>query len=129
MPSVLTAQTGHMGTRSPAISVVIPTFNRATMLGATLESLAAQSIPKHRYEVPVVDDGSKDSTGEVCRELASRIRLRYLIYQLTQKWLSWTKAMAARCSWMDVSNGISRNRRKARLKNYSPLARREVPKD
>ena len=48
------------------------------MLGATLESLAAQSIQKHRYEVIVVDDGSKDATPEVCRDFASRMQLKYL---------------------------------------------------
>jgi GT2 family glycosyltransferase/glycosyltransferase involved in cell wall biosynthesis len=67
-----------MGTRSPAISVIIPTFNRAAMLRATLESFAAQSIPKNRYEVIVVDDGSKDATPEMCRDFASRIQLKYL---------------------------------------------------
>ena len=48
------------------------------MLGATLESFAAQSIQKHRYEVIVVDDGSKDATPEVCRDFASRMQLKYL---------------------------------------------------
>ena len=67
-----------METRSPAISVIIPTFNRAAMLANTLESFAAQTIPKNRYEVIVVDDGSKDSTPEVCREFVSRIELKYL---------------------------------------------------
>src|SRR5260370_16156766 len=67
-----------MQTRSPVISVIIPTFNRAAMLRATLESFAAQSIPKNRYEVIVVDDGSKDATRGVCRDFASRIQLKYL---------------------------------------------------
>jgi GT2 family glycosyltransferase len=62
----------------PLISVIIPTFNRAAMLAATLESFAAQSMPKNRYEVIVVDDGSKDTTPEVCRHFASRMQLRYL---------------------------------------------------
>src|SRR5437773_1433030 len=61
-----------------SISVIIPTFNRAPMLTATLESFAAQSLPKNRYEVVVVDDGSKDATPEICREFASRIQLKYL---------------------------------------------------
>src|SRR5947208_7788339 len=67
-----------MGARSPAISVIIPTFNRAAMLTDTLESFAAQSIPTNRYEVIVVDDGSKDATPEVCRDFGSRMQLRYL---------------------------------------------------
>src|SRR5438552_17646817 len=67
-----------MGTKPPAISVIIPTFNRSAMLADTLESFAAQSLPKNRYEVIVVDDGSKDTTREVCRDCASRIELKYL---------------------------------------------------
>jgi GT2 family glycosyltransferase/glycosyltransferase involved in cell wall biosynthesis len=67
-----------METRSPTISVIIPTFNRAGMLTNTLESFAAQSIPKNRYEVIVVDDGSKDATPKVCGDFASRIQLKYL---------------------------------------------------
>src|SRR5213075_3425225 len=67
-----------MGTKPPAISVIIPTFNRSAMLADTLESFAAQSLPKNRYEVIVVDDGSKDATPDVCRAFASRIELKYL---------------------------------------------------
>jgi len=63
--------------KSSLISVIIPTFTRAESLEATLESFAAQSMPKDRYEVIVVDDGSKDATPEVCRDHASRIQLRY----------------------------------------------------
>ena len=48
------------------------------MLAATLESLAAQSLPKQRYEVVVVDDGSKDATPKVCSDFAARIQLKYL---------------------------------------------------
>ncbi len=42
---------------TPVISVVIPTFNRPVQLRSCLESLAAQSIEKSRFEVLVVDDG------------------------------------------------------------------------
>jgi glycosyltransferase involved in cell wall biosynthesis len=51
----------------PAVSVVVPTRNRAGYLDVTLASLAAQA-PGVPYEVIVVDDGSSDgSTAEVAR--------------------------------------------------------------
>jgi glycosyltransferase involved in cell wall biosynthesis len=45
---------------SPTFSVVIPTHNRAGIVGRALRSVAAQSFDD--YEVIVVDDGSSDST-------------------------------------------------------------------
>jgi glycosyltransferase involved in cell wall biosynthesis len=44
----------------PRISVLIPTYNRASFLSATLGSVFAQSVPVD--EVILVDDGSTDST-------------------------------------------------------------------
>jgi len=48
----------------PAVSVVVPTRNRAGYLEVTLASLAAQA-PGVPYEVIVVDDGSSDATAAV----------------------------------------------------------------
>ena len=45
---------------SPTFSVVIPTHNRAAIVGRALRSVTAQSFDD--YEVIVVDDGSSDST-------------------------------------------------------------------
>jgi glycosyltransferase involved in cell wall biosynthesis len=51
----------------PAVSVVVPTRNRAGYLDVTLASLAAQA-PGVPYEVIVVDDGSSDdATAEVAQ--------------------------------------------------------------
>lgn len=66
-----------MGQTRPKISVIIPTFNRAVLLQASLESLCVQSIPHADFEVVVISDGSTDRTAQVCEEYASRLRLRY----------------------------------------------------
>lgn len=44
----------------PAISVVIPTHNRASLLGQALDSLLSQTIQD--FETIIVDDGSTDDT-------------------------------------------------------------------
>ena len=41
----------------PAISVVVPTYNRATSLRRLLDALAACEPPPGGFEVIVVDDG------------------------------------------------------------------------
>lgn len=46
----------------PKISVVIPTYNRASMIGITLDSLLAQNYPPEQYEIIVCNNNSTDDT-------------------------------------------------------------------
>jgi len=55
----------------PAVSVIVPTHNRADYLAVTLRSLARQDL-EEPYEVIVVDDGSTDRTREVAEENGAR---------------------------------------------------------
>jgi glycosyltransferase involved in cell wall biosynthesis len=61
--------------RSPAISVVIATFNRAAYLPATIDSVLNQSFKD--FELIVVDDGSTDDTQAVLTAYGSRLRCFY----------------------------------------------------
>lgn len=56
------------------ISVIIPAYNAEAWLGESLQSLIAQTYKD--WEAIVVDDGSKDNTAEVAKQLADqRIRI------------------------------------------------------
>ena len=59
---------------NPKVSVVIPTYNRADKVSATVESVLAQTFSD--LEVIVVDDGSSDDTEQVLRQ-AFGDRIRY----------------------------------------------------
>lgn len=55
-------------TQRPTLSIVIPTFNRASLLERCLDRLAPQAPPDAGVEVVVADDGSTDDTpGVVAR--------------------------------------------------------------
>jgi len=54
------------------ISAVIPTYNRAPILGRAIESVLKQTCPPD--EVIVIDDGSKDDSAAVAATFGSRIR-------------------------------------------------------
>ncbi len=56
----------------PFISVIVPTYNRSTMLRATVESLLAQSYPADRLELILVDNNSTDDTKAVIDDLEQR---------------------------------------------------------
>ena len=56
---------------TPDVSVVVPTYQRATLLGASLESLLAQDGVA--FEVVVVDDGSTDGTAELLATCADAL--------------------------------------------------------
>jgi hypothetical protein len=53
-------------------SVVIPCFNYALFVGSAIESALGQSRPP--LEVIVVDDGSRDGSGDVIRGYGQRVR-------------------------------------------------------
>jgi glycosyltransferase involved in cell wall biosynthesis len=56
------------------VSVIIPAFNEEAAIGTTLDEItAALSSSERRYEILVVDDGSRDRTAAVAQERGVRV--------------------------------------------------------
>ncbi|WP_298046071.1 glycosyltransferase [uncultured Bacteroides sp.] len=61
------------------ITVIIPVYNTEQYLTTCLDSLLQQTFQD--FEVILIDDGSKDKTGEICDEYSSRFPKIKVIHQ------------------------------------------------
>jgi len=65
----------------PTVSVIIPSYNRAHLLGRAIQSILNQTYQD--FEIIVVDDGSKDNTEEVVRGFNDK-RIRYIWHEVNK---------------------------------------------
>lgn len=59
-----------MNSHSPLVSILVPVFNRESLIGPCLRSACEQTVSD--CEIVVVDNASTDGTLAVCRELAAQ---------------------------------------------------------
>lgn len=69
----------------PLVSVIIPTYNRAHLIGETLDSVLAQTY--QNWECIIVDDGSSDNAEEVVRSYVKKDS-RFKYYHRPEEHLS-----------------------------------------
>jgi glycosyltransferase involved in cell wall biosynthesis len=60
-----------MDVHLPLVTIITPSYNRASFLGETVNSVLAQDYPNIEYIV--LDDGSRDNTTEVMERYRSRV--------------------------------------------------------
>ncbi|AEB08259.1 glycosyltransferase family 2 protein [Desulfobacca acetoxidans] len=76
---------------APLVSVIIPTYNRADVVGEAINSVLAQTC--RDFELIVVDDGSEDGTAAILAHYQDRIRI---IRQARRQGVSTSRNTGAR---------------------------------
>lgn len=85
------------------VSVVCSTYQRAHRLPEWFRALEAQTFAKDRFEVVIVDDGSKDATREVLAELVANSALNVnLILQPQNKGAATGRNTAIRAAQAEL---------------------------
>lgn len=81
-----------MSDPSPAISVVVPTVDRARLLGVALTSLSRQAGAP-TFETIVVDNGSRESTAEVVRRFEAPTLIWERLKETMPVAISWGRGV------------------------------------
>src|SRR3990170_2881853 len=51
----------------PMVSIIVPVFNGENAIEECIQSLLDQDYPRDKYEIIIVDNNSKDGTGEIIK--------------------------------------------------------------
>jgi len=98
MQNCLTAGV-HKMSDPPYVSIIVPTYNRCTVIEACIDSLFALSYPRDRYEVIIVNDGSSDDTERVLSACEKKAPCAY-------KWFSQKNSGISSARNTGINNAI-----------------------
>jgi glycosyltransferase involved in cell wall biosynthesis len=83
-----------------SISIIIPALNEENMIGRCLESVAKLAFSRDRFEVLVLDNGSRDRTLDIAETFRDRLNLKVL--QKTNVRISALRNLGARAAAGDI---------------------------
>ena len=63
----------------PQVSIIVPVYNVESYLPVCIDSLLAQTIQD--IEILLIDDGSQDSSPNICDDYASRDRRIHVVHR------------------------------------------------
>lgn len=98
-----------MAVETPFLSIIIPCFNSEKTLSKTLESIKNQTF--RNYECILVENGSTDSTFEICKKICCSDH-RFKLFRLNKPSLSnarnlgLSKARGSYIGWVDSDDFI-----------------------
>lgn len=78
---------------APALSILIPVYNSARTLPALVAQIAELNLPGG-HELILVNDGSRDGSGDVCWELADTSRVPVTVVDLSRNFGEHNAVMA-----------------------------------
>ena len=70
--AVLRPRPVRRGEWTPSVTILVPAYNEAACIGATIENKLAQDYPAERLQITVVSDASDDATDDIVRSYADR---------------------------------------------------------
>lgn len=86
----------------PIISVIISTYNRASLLKEAILSLLNQDYPKELYEIIVVDNNCTDMTSDTVKRINESYKCRIVYLKEHRQGLSFARNTGARHAQGDV---------------------------
>jgi glycosyltransferase involved in cell wall biosynthesis len=108
--------------KTPRVSVIIATLNSSGTLSKVLDAISAQTYPKSRIEVLIVDGGSTDNTLEIAHKFGCRIIHNKKVLPQWAKYLGYCKAKGEYLMFLDsdeeIRNSTSIERKVLALRTF-----------
>jgi poly-beta-1,6-N-acetyl-D-glucosamine synthase len=71
--------------RQPTISIIIPTYNEATVIKEKLSNISLSDYPSDKIDLIVVDSGSTDNTAKLARDSFAQNRLKGQVIEESER--------------------------------------------